>query len=534
VFGAAFVMALIPAVVQAFVPARNLISGSLAAAADPGGAAAPLQANPAARGAGVAAAAPLTPAAGASAALPPLLPPARPRPLPHAGSLAGLIWLTLAPPGLAWLALATQRAWRDDPLRDRRRARRALERLIAGWQGRSPSRLDLETWRDGCVRAWGLRRAVPSAAELAADLPAEAQPAAWSALWAEAEQALFSNRRGLPPDWTERAAAAIATLPRLPIAPRLPLGSRAWWPALPRSPAARAAAALALPLSLVFGFALTANPLTAVEPGAVDDPAADYQAGRFAQARQCWLEQIARSPGDWTAHYNAALTLAREERWGSAAGHWTAAFLLNPSDPAVAAAFRLGLSKLDGADPVLHPLAAGSGFHRLATLGSVAQWQGGLRAGATALALGLTALLAFAYLAPPTRLAHEDRPHSLPAASARVRSPWPHRGAMGLAAGGALLLALSALALRQYGPLVEPRTAFVVSRADLRAIPSDIVAREATSALLSGTLVMVHRSYLGWDQVSVNGGVVGWVRTDTLLWLYLHRDAALAATIQPP
>ncbi len=105
---------------------------------------------------------------------------------------------------------------------------------------------------------------------------------------------------------------------------------------------------------------------------------------------------------------------------------------------------------------------------------------------------------------------------------------------MGLAACGALLVGLSGLALRQYGPLVEPRTAFVVSRADLRAIPSDIVAREATSALLSGTLVMVNRSYLGWDQVSVNGGVAGWVRTDTLLWLYRHRDASVAATLQPP
>jgi hypothetical protein len=462
-----------------------------------------------AKGAPLAAAVPDPTAA--LAALPALLPPGQPRPVPATLAPAWLLWLILTPPGLTWLVLATQRAWRDDPLRERRRARRALQRLIAGWRRRPPSRLDLETWRDLCVRAWGLRLAVPSAAEFAAGIPAEAKPAAWSALWTEAEHALFANRPALPADWPTRAMASSAALPRLAVAPRLPLRGRAWWPAL----AAWLCASLAAPTTS----AATATAAAAAAPAErhARGAAADYQAGRFVPARQEWLEQIARSPGDWAAHHNAGLTFAREERWGPAAGHWTAAFLLHPSDPAVAAAFRLGLSKLDGAEPVLRQLASRSGYHRVAALASVAQWQETLFAGAAALALGLTALLAFAYC---------------------VRSPRPRRGALGSAAGlaaaGALLLALSGLALRQYGPLVEPRSAFVVNRAQLRAIPSDIVGREATSALPSGTVVMVNRSFLGWDQVSVNGGVVGWVRTDTLLWLYRHRDTSVAATLQPP
>jgi len=80
-----------------------------------------------------------------------------------------------------------------------------------------------------------------------------------------------------------------------------------------------------------------------------------------------------------------------------------------------------------------------------------------------------------------------------------------------------------------YGPLASPRAAVVVYRAELRTIPSDIAAKESFATLPAGAVVMVIRSFFGWDQVVLSSGTVAWARTESLLWIYRHRDDTVPA-----
>jgi hypothetical protein len=90
-------------------------------------------------------------------------------------------------------------------------------------------------------------------------------------------------------------------------------------------------------------------------------------------------------------------------------------------------------------------------------------------------------------------------------------------------------LTAATVALSVYGPLANPRAALVVRRAEVRSIPSDLVAKESATTLPAGAVVMVVRSFFGWDQIVIEGGTVGWARTDSLLWLYRHRDDTVPA-----
>jgi hypothetical protein len=388
-------------------------------------------------------------------------------PLPGEVQPVGLAVAALAPPLLLWAVLAATQAWRRDPNRSRRRGQKELQRLMKRCRGRTPSRLELETWRELCVQTWGLAESVPQVTVFAAGLPAEADPTAWARLWNEAEQALYSAQAALPSDWTERAYDRADALPPWPAMPWLPTRRCHWLP--PRS--SRWAAAV----------------LVAV--------------GLMGSLR-------AQEPGDWAAHQQLAVSFAHKEQWGLAAGHWTAAFLLNPSPPAVAAGFHLGLEKLDGADPRLTKLASGQGAGGLAAHLSAARWEELLGWAAGIGMLGLSALVLSRYV--------------------RRRRAYIGAG-LGLTVCSVAMVTAAAVALGVYGPLANPRAALVVRRAEVRSIPSDLVAKESATTLPAGAVVMVIRSFFGWDQIVLDGGVVGWARTDSLLWIYRHRDDTVPA-----
>ena len=410
-----------------------------------------------------------------------------------------LLAVALAPPLLLWFGLAVSQALRTDPDRARRRGQKALQRLIRRCRGRSPSRLELEIWRELCVETWGLSESVPRVTALAAALPVDADPAAWARLWDEAERALYSGRSALAADWTQRALDRAAALPPWPAMPWLPTRCRHWLP--PRAstngsmPGTIPAPVMTVRCALI-ALMLVAGGLKAAAP---------------AVERAVWLHQLAQQPGDWTAHQQLGLSYAHEDQWGLAAGHGTAAFLLNPAAAGVAAQFRRGLDKLDGADPRLTELASGHGAAGLAARCSAARWQQILGWSAAAGAIGLMALVWSRY--------------------------FPGRGyvwagfALACCAGAAVIAAASAL--RVYGPLANPRAALVVRRAEVRSIPSDLVAKESATTLPSGAVVMVIRSFFGWDQVVIEGGTVGWARTDALMWIYRHRDDSVPARELP-
>jgi len=405
-----------------------------------------------------------------------------PAPLPSGVHPVALALCALLPPLVLWVTLAARLAWTQDPSRSRRRGQQALQRLTQRCRGRTPSRFELETWRELCGETWGMSHSAPRAGELAAAMLSDADPAAWAQLWDECERALYGAGQPLPADWPERAERRAAALPPWPALPWLPIRRAHWLP----------------PVGLAWGaLVIAAAGLLGSLSAAI--PAAD---------RTTWLQQIARQPGDWAAHHQLAASYAREEQWGLAAGHWTAAFLLNPRPPGVAAGFRLGLEKLDGVEPRLTQLASGRGAGGLAARLSAARWEELLEWTAGLAAVGLGMLVLSRYVG-------------------RRRAYLGSGLGLVLAAGAMLVAAI--VALRVYGPLASPRAAVVVYRAELRTIPSDIAAKESFATLPAGAVVMVIRSFFGWDQVVLSSGTVAWARTESLLWIYRHRDDTVPA-----
>jgi hypothetical protein len=434
------------------------------------------------------------------AATPPAHVSALPDPLPPGDLRAGpghvpflaLGLLVFVPAGLVWGALAAQRAWQSDPFRERRSAQRALVRLLESLRDRAPTPLELEHWRRLSVRAWAMPQAVPTLAEVAAHLPETASPQIWITLWREAEEAMYSPRPELRSDWISEASERARHLPPLPSMPWWPGEARHWWPTLLVAALAGLASVSALPAA---------------------DATAAYRGGHFAEAGKAWLEQVTQRPGDWSARHNAALALAQQEKWGNAAGYWTSAFVLNPQNPAIVSGLKTSLGKIETADPALRRLLEGAATDRWVAHYSVAEWQQLIGTGAFVLSVGLVALVISLY--------------RLPSLSWRI-------GGGALVVIGVITTVSALTAVNRYGPLADSQAAFITRSAELRSIPSDLVGKQQTSTLFPGAIVNVHRSFLGWDQVSVGGDVAGWVRADALVWLYRTRNDHVPATILKP
>jgi hypothetical protein len=397
-----------------------------------------------------------------------------------------LVTVPLAAPGLVWFVLAIVQALKTDPARDRRHALRELRSLVRSLtrHGATPDRATLERWRTLTARVWAIRRATPTVDDLAAAL-AQARgakrPEDWLTLWREAEIAMFAPHAALPADWLQRAVSAAASA-------RI-RGFMAWWPAQTLHWAPRLAA-LALAMILACPGDL----------GAAEARDA-YREGRFAEARDAWLAHLRRHPDDWAARTNVALACAQLDAWAASNAHATSAVLLHPRDTAVRQQLRFAATHLDGVDPAIRRLVSPEWYDHPVGWLSPGEWQNLIVGGAAVVGLALLALIGSLYL----------RSGRAPARAA----------GQAMIAVGSLVITLSVVALWRYGSLADPHAAMVVEAVPLRSIPSDAADKQKNVPITPGTVVVIQRSFLGWDLVRSRSGTSGWMRRETLVPFYL-------------
>lgn len=383
-------------------------------------------------------------------------------------------------PLLLWLALAAQRSRAFDPQRRRRDARAALAGVLDRMRTVGPDsnarNAHLRLWQLHTAALWEIPHAAPGAPLVQEAIAARAKDAAgaWSALWAEADRAQHSRDGALPPDWPLRAEGALQAV-------RVP-----GWPVL----------SLFAPRHLLpFLFALA----IAFTPGlARADAPSDYKAGRFTAAESAWRKAVTANPQDWTLRHNLGLALAQQDRWAEATAHWTAAFLLAPSDENTRADLALGLQRSGMAPPELVEFSRGEGRYALARAASPGTWQLAVIAAALLIAAALCLLLLKGY----RRVGYWARPTALSVVLLAI-----------------LLAAAATFSLRTYGQLADRNAVLVWRPSTLRSLPTEADTQK-TTALSAGSIATVDKTFLGWSRLNFAGGQTGWARTDDLVALY--------------
>ena len=265
-------------------------------------------------------------------------------------------WLLAAfvPPMLTWLGLAWRELRRGNSILVKRAARKKLIALLSRMGGgeKDLSPEDLEKWRSLCLAMWGIQRAAPNAAEIRQTIEqvnGSTTPSVWEELWQECEYSLFRPGQPLGGDWIARALHAAREARIRSSSLPFPHRWRHWAP----TATLLAVAMLALPK---------------VSHADTDEsPEQAYRDGRYEEARTAWSARLVRNPRDWVVQNNVALAYAQEDHWPEAAAHWVAAFLLNPREPKLRANLTLALSRMDGIDPELRRLIAGSRIDNLVT-----------------------------------------------------------------------------------------------------------------------------------------------------------------------
>ena len=420
-----------------------------------------------------------------------------------------LVWLLSPVAGILvfWGWLAVRRARQTDPLRPRREARARLVITVGkiqsaqlsalpaspGFAGHGSSQL-LLAWQRDAAALWQIAHAAPRADAFlrgggvplprgsdrrGAGTPPANDAAVWSALWLEADRALYGARAALPSDWVARAQAALA-------AKRLP-GFNPLRLFLPRNllPFAALIAVLLVPVSLVGAVAL--------------DGLAAYRKADFPAAEKSWRAAIAKTPTDWIARHNLSLALAQQERADEAGAQAAAAFVQNPADPSVRWHFALAAEKSGAAPGTLAPFLVPGPNQKFAQLASPAQWQHRLVAAAFAAALALGAILFNAY----------GRKSGLVLAVA-----W---GVLVLSFCAALM---SAVCWDTYGTAAHPDAVIVARATTLRSIPTEADTAQKTTPLGAGSIAIADKNFLGWSRLSFDNGQTGWVRHTDLVPLW--------------
>jgi len=414
---------------------------------------------------------------------------------PYTFSPAWWLFAAFIPPILTWLGLAVREFRRGDSVRVRRKARKQMLSLLrnAGRTAGEPSRTDLEQWRSLCIAMWEIRRAAPSASEVRVaieGLRSSTTPAVWEELWQQCEIALFRPGESVGSEWIARALHAARQARIRRSTPGFPHRWRHW------APATASLLALAWCASGTRGDAAVA-------------PVEAYREGRYAEARAGWLAQLATDPRDWTAHNNVGLAYAQEDRWPEAAAHWVAACLLNPRDASIRSNLTLALSRLDGVDPGLRRLVDKTAIDRAATCLSPGEWQLAFFAGAAVSAIGLVCMVMALY---------------------RNRNKIARRAGLCLAVTGLGISIASMFAETRYGMLASPLAGLVVQPTELRSIPTELTEKQQTTPLPPGTVVVLGRSFLGWNQVIADGGTTGWIRREVVTPFYRAPRPPLAIT----
>ncbi len=408
---------------------------------------------------------------------------AAPRPLSWL-AVGGLAAGSLLLPLIGWVALAWGRARTTDPRKVRRAARVQLLvtlRALAGTTRADEQRRLLADWREHAARALGLGRSVPSATDLARQAQAAgADPEAWNRLWTEAERTLFGpDLSPLAPDWTARALAAAAAVPRARFQLRSLFLRRNLFPWLVLLLIGISAASLGPDLRAA-------------------DAAAQYRAGQFEPAEQEWRARVAAEPTDWIARHNLALALGQQDRWSEALGHATAAFVQNPADPSVR--WHLALcSERAGVTPAgVGRFTDDSMVATAASRLSPAEWQRVAIMGAWTLALALGLFLLHGYR--------------------EVR--WLRTAAVALSVLGVLAAGIGVAGAKHYADLGSPDAAMTWRPTTLRSVPTEAATTQKATPLAAGSVARVTKHFLGWRRLEFTNGQTGWVQARDLIPLW--------------
>jgi tetratricopeptide (TPR) repeat protein len=388
-----------------------------------------------------------------------------------------LLWLTapFALPLLVWAGLAIRRAQRTDPLRPRREARARLVGTLAQLRSASASPQLLLAWQRDTAALWQLAHAAPP--------PSALTDAAWATLWTECDRALYGAKTDLPSDWIARAEAALAAKRVSGFNPLRAFLPRNLFPF-----AALIACLLVLPTALLLA--------------ATDDTgASSYRRGDFAAAEKSWRAALAAAPTNWIARHNLSLALAQQERAAEAAAHAAAAFVQNPTVPAVRWHLVLASEKAGFAPGPLAAFLAPGTAQSLAERASPAVWQRVLVGASIAVALALSWLLLNTY-----------------GRRSRVSSTLA-----GTVIALAVIAAVVAVAgWRAFGIAADARAVVVVRAGTLRSIPTEADTAQKTTPLSAGSVAIAETSFLDarWTRLRFDNGQTGWIRTGELIGLW--------------
>ncbi|MEO7597607.1 MAG: BatD family protein [Opitutus sp.] len=394
--------------------------------------------------------------------------------------LVSLVALPFAVLPLLWCWFALQRAQRTDPLRPKREAHNRLTRHVAMLGTASAeerSRL-LLAWQHDTAVLWGISHAAPRSPAL--------QDPAWSALWIEADQTLYSSVPTFPSDWSSRANKALAAKKVRSFSPlRL---------FLPQN-------LLPFVAALAVCFVLTPLALAESKTEAKSNlsPEAAYRSGNFASAEKVWGERLAKTPTDSVARYNLSLALAQQDRWGEAVAHATSAFIQRPSDSPARWQIALTAEKagfMPG--PIARFLPPGP-VQSLASFASPGGWQIMLISSAWIFVSALGVLL-----------------HGVYHARSRVRS----YSAVALLGFGTALALSSAGSLHAYGVAADQRAVIAWRAGVLRSIPTEADTTQKTTVLGAGSAGFVDKEFLGWVRINFENGQTGWVRKEEVISLW--------------
>ncbi len=222
-------------------------------------------------------------------------------------------------------------------------------------------------------------------------------------------------------------------------------------------------------------------------------------------AQKSARDALATNWNDWAAHHNLAALGIETENWNIAIAYATASFLQHPSSAITRETLRTALDQTQTADEHLRAMVSGAWYQRIPSMVSAASWQRLSIAAGLLLALTLTALVASLYF------------------SARVRYKrqwvWAVRGG---AAIGLIALTLSMVGWQGYGAMNQPHAAILLENVNISPVPTDLVPVNETSPAAAGSIVITQRTFLGWQQISINGRSSGWVRRNAVMPIYAH------------
>ncbi len=385
--------------------------------------------------------------------------------------LAAVLAAPFAAFALFWSWLAVQRAWQTDPVRPRREAlaRLAATLTLLRNAGEADRPALLLAWQHDAAVLWDIVHAAPP--------PAALGDATWAGLWTEADRALYCANPGLPADWVDRAAAALATK-------RVP-GFSPFAALQPRN---------LLPFFFALALAAMLTPSLRAE-----DAAAAYRRGDFSAAEKTWSAAVAKDPSDPGARHNLSLALAQQDRWDLAMAHATAAFVQQPASERIRWQFALAAEKSGYLPAPLAAFAHPGPLQSLALLASPGGWQGWLLAASALVAFALGLLIFGAYRSP-----------------SRLRR-W---GAFTALLLGVLLAVTAVLGLRAYGETADASAVIVWRAGVLRSIPTEADTSQKTTPLPAGSVALVDKEFIDWRRLAFDNGQTGWVRKDDLVGLW--------------